>query len=53
MGSNAELLSRPDEASKRRTVIAWLRDNRIEFDEFDTTENLIQLYRDVECGKYK
>ena len=52
MGENAELWSRPDEVSQRRTVISWLKSHKIKFDYNETTENLIQLYRDIECGKY-
>lgn len=53
MSENAELLSRPDEYSMRITVTSWLRHHNIEFSEDETTEDLIQLYRDIECGKYK
>ena len=51
MCENAELWSYPDETSQRTTVIAWLRSHNVKFDPNDTLENLVQLYRDIECGK--
>lgn len=51
MSENAELWSYPDEKSQYITVTAWLKSHKIDFDPNDTLENLIQLYRDVECGK--
>ena len=53
MGENAELYSYPDEASIRRTLINWLREHNIDFDATMKTEELRQLYIDIECGKYK
>lgn len=49
---NAELWSYPDESSQRRTLRRWLIDYNIPFNEEDTIEELAQLYRDVECGRY-
>ena len=51
MCENAELWSYPDENSQRITVTAWLRNHNVKFDPDDTLENLVQLYRDIECGK--
>lgn len=51
MSENAELWSYPDEKSQYITVTAWLKNHKIDFDPNDTLESLIQLYRDVECGK--
>lgn len=53
MSENAELWSYPDGESQRITVTCWLRSHNIEFDEEKSTEELIQLYRDIECSKYK
>lgn len=53
MSENAELWSRPDKQSQYTTITAWLRNHQIDFNENDNLENLIQLYRDVECGKVK
>ena len=53
MSENAELWSYPDEKSQRITVTCWLRSHNIEFDEEESTEELVQLYRDIECGKYR
>ena len=52
MSENAELWSYPDEASVRRTVTAWLNDHRIQYNSDTSTDDLVQLYRDIECGKY-
>ena len=51
MCENAELWSYPDENSQRITVTAWLKSHNVKFDPDDTLENLVQLYRDIECGK--
>ena len=51
MSENAELWSYPDEKSQRITVTAWLRDHNIEFDHNEPLEDLIRLYRDIECVK--
>ena len=51
MSDNAELWSYTDERSQRITVTAWLRDHDIDFDPEEPLEDLIQLYRDIECGK--
>lgn len=50
---NAELWSYPDEESSKRTLKSWLRDHNIPFNEELETEELRQLYIDVETGKYK
>lgn len=52
MSENAELWVRPDEVSQRIGVTAWLRDHNIEYDEDSSLDELTQLYRDIECGKY-
>lgn len=51
MSDNAELWSYPDRQSQYIVITSWLRNHQIEFDEEDTLENLVQLYRDIECGK--
>lgn len=48
---NAELWSYPDENSIRRTLKSWLRDHNIIFNEELETEELRQLYVDIETGK--
>ena len=52
MAINAELYSFPDEASIRRKLISWFNDRYIDIDRHMSTEALLQLYRDIECGKY-
>lgn len=51
MSSNAELWCRP--GNERTTLLNWLREHNIIFDEDMETEELRQLYVDIECGKYK
>lgn len=53
MSANAELWTRPDERSQRIGVCSWLRSHNIPYSEDMTTEELTELYRDVECGRYK
>ena len=50
--NNAELWSHPDEESQYRTITCWLKDNNIKYNEDESLEDLIQLYRDIETGKY-
>lgn len=52
MSENAELWAGNDTYSQYIAVTAWLRNHNIQFDKNDTLENLTQLYRDIECGKY-
>ena len=53
MSSNAELWSRIDEASIRRTLIDYLKRHFVDVSDEDnlTTEELRDLYIDIECGK--
>ena len=51
MSDNAELWSFSDVHSQYVTVTAWLKNHNITFDQNEPLENLIQLYRDIECGK--
>ena len=51
MEENAELWSYPDEESIRRTVKAWLNSANIKYSNTMSTEELLQLYRDIECGE--
>ena len=53
MSENAELWCRPDEHSQYIAVTNWLKSHYIKYNPDDSLENLTQLYRDVECGKYK
>ena len=51
MSENAELWSYPDEESQRRTLECWLRTHNITYDKSLSTEELRQLYVDIECGR--
>ena len=50
MGENAELWTFTDELSQRIAVTSWLKAHNIEYSDDETTDELIQVYRDVECG---
>lgn len=52
MSKNAELWSRPDEESIRRTLIDYLNRHSIAYDDSFTTEELRQIYIDFECGNF-
>lgn len=51
MSENAELWTRPDKQSQYITITAWLRNHKVEYNPDSSLEDLIQLYRDIECGK--
>lgn len=51
MGENAELLVL--KGNERSAVESWLIQHRINYDECSSTEELIELYRKVECGEYE
>lgn len=51
MGENAILLSRPDKKSMRLTLESWFKFHNLNYDENLSTEELRQLYVDIECGK--
>lgn len=50
MSENAELWSRKDEESIRRTLIDYLKRHSVAYGDSFTTEKLRQLYINVECG---
>ena len=50
MGENAELWTFTDELSQRLAITSWLKSHNIEYSDDETTYELIQVYRDVECG---
>ena len=50
MSENAELWSRVDEESTRRTLIDYFKRHSITYEDSFTTEKLRQLYINVECG---
>lgn len=50
MGENAELWTFTDELSQRLAITSWLKAHNIEYSGDETTYELIQVYRDVECG---
>mgnify|MGYP005755290299 FL=1 len=51
MSENAELWSRVDEISIRRTLKDYLNRHSINYDDNATTEELTQIYIDTECRK--
>ena len=51
MNENAELWSRPDEKSIRRTLKDYLNRHSINYDDNATTEELRLIYIDTECGR--
>ena len=51
MSKNAELWSRIDEESIRRTLKDYLKRHSINYDDNATTEELTQIYIDTECRK--
>lgn len=51
MSENAELWSRPDLESIRKTLENYFIRHGIEYENDLTTEELNQLYIDIECGK--
>jgi len=53
MSENAELWTRPDKQSQYVAITSWLRTHNIDFDADEPLEELVQLYRDVECGKFR
>lgn len=50
MPENAELLVL--KGNERSAVEAWLIHNNIKYNRNASTEELIELYRRVECGEY-
>lgn len=50
MSENAELWSRPDEESIRRTLIDYLKRHSVTYEDSLETEKLRQLYINIECG---
>ena len=51
MSENAELWSYTDSESQRRTIINWFERHGIQYNKNQSTEELIQIYRYIECGK--
>lgn len=51
MSENAELLSRPDEESMRIVLKDYLKRHPVAYEDGLETEELRQLYIDIECGK--
>lgn len=50
MSKNAELWSRPDEKSIRRTLKDYLKRHSVNYEDNLTTEKLRKLYINAECG---
>lgn len=48
MGENAELYVL--KGNERRAIESWLIKHKVNYDERCSTEELIELYRNVECG---